>query len=66
VLKFDVYAAISFGSSIAMHLRPLLLGCCKNEGFTGDVVCLSLNSGMQMIVSIFVFGWYSHEIVPPP
>jgi hypothetical protein len=55
VFKFDVYAVISFGSSMATHIRPLLLGCCRNEDFVGVIVCLSLNIGMQMIVGIFAF-----------
>jgi hypothetical protein len=57
VSKFDVYAVISFGASIATHLRPFLIGCCKNDNFAGVMVCLSLNSGMQMIVDIFIFVW---------
>jgi hypothetical protein len=35
MFKFDVYAVIYFGSIMAMHLRPLLLGCCKNDDFDG-------------------------------
>jgi hypothetical protein len=56
VFKFDVYAVIYFDSSMATCLRPILLGCCKNDDFAGVMVCLSLNSGMQLIVSIFFWG----------
>jgi hypothetical protein len=38
VNKFYIYTVIYFGSSMAMHLRPLLLGCCKNEDFAGVMV----------------------------
>jgi hypothetical protein len=57
VFKFDVYAVFYFGSSIATRLRPLVLGCCKNNSFTVVVICLSLDSGMQLIIGIFFVGW---------
>jgi hypothetical protein len=59
VFKFDEYAVsspISFGSIIAMRVRPLFLGCLEKDGFDGIVIVLSFTSGMQLIIVIFMFG----------
>jgi hypothetical protein len=55
---------LCFFSSIATHLRPLLLGCCEEDGCSGIVVCLIIIIEMQLIIGIFL--WYSREIVSPP
>jgi hypothetical protein len=51
-----MYTVISFGSSTAMRLLSLLLGLCKNGVVSGIVVCLYLDSEMQLNVGIFVLG----------